>query len=1413
MSGKLKKILIGLAVFLIVGGAGVYFLLPSTINWNGVSQDIAASVGKITGTRMTVAGEPTFTMRPTPTLKFKRVEIKNAAGGAAPNMLVAPSMEITLDSGALFRRKVVVKKITFVKPELFVEQLEDGQWNYRFGFLNSRTPPPDFRFESILVSEAAVTVKKRGEPEKKLDNFNAEIFADSVQGPFSLEGTVRLQDDNWRFSVKTPKLERNALPSFSVNLIHVPSETILSFSGGFSQREESVWEGSVNFDVRKTDAAFKMFFPAAELSSDFFAELSGNATAKINLRTRAFTVKDLLFKYGGSSASGQVSFARETAGTDETGMPVVVSTLDGALNVTKFSADPLVAHTKQFASFLAKYVLPAAKDVTTNFKVNLDTFEYNRDNVRYVKFKIADADGTLALNDFEMSFPGNSLLKGRAEMIAVNGMPLMRGKADLASDNVGAALRWMNAPLPEEIPQNLMRSLDLKTHFSFSPDELSFSGAEFKLDLIEGKGAGTFGLGERKDIYIAADVNELNFDAYFPEKRSASKMFVNQFIQTNGTDKVKLLFEKLAFLNTAELRLDVSSQLLTWADVKMQNVVVKTNVKNGLMLIEDLSSTDFFKSSVSAKGYVTGFGGVPTFSESGLDVVFETRQFKSFGKEIGVELPKNFERFTGSDSVLFKGNLSGVLANLNVNMFAGFGKFAFDASGNIETTPNGVNFEMGVTRLKHDNFRNFVRFFAEDYRPNAQKPVPMTFVGRVFKKANDVHVNMGAGTQIDGKNLTGVLDIRREPQKKMLISADLNILDTLDVTPLLPDMKLTQPPMQSEDKRPVFAFLGDAALFQKTAPDFSFMGDYTAEVKFKATGLAWQGADFKDVDGALTLNDGKIDLSVSSAKWNDGALTAKVLLDTREGVSVSSQIDLAAMKSETGAFGAKDFDLSFNQLNLSLTLQASGATAADAFRSLEGKGRLHVDGAAFHKMNLLMVTKSLTDRKLPDQETFDTLVTSGKTVFDDIIAPVEIMAAKVSLQPIELSFDGKKFTQNKVIYDFPSQTLDASFEFPVSQNPAAPPLKKVILRNENTSSVRSNNVAVLGFFVKEREELDKKLQMEEENRKQRELMLKQKQTEEKKEGLRPMESRMALDVGAAKEKYARVVEISKKTNLDAAQVFQMSLDVKALEDFNARIAALLQQEEVNAEEVKALEDFDTLKVPVLKKKVQQMYDLAVLSVSRREIVESNEKGKALLTQIIKKTMKNPDYKEIADEARGLLKGLDEIVVQSQKENDMTALTVNAGKVAALVTQIEELNVKIDEAIQAEIQRQKDEEAALQKAREERARAELERRQAAEKAAQEQKEKAEQKKPKKESGLVIRRKEGSKIIKINMENAQEKAADKTSEAAASEVKADDVPQNASQNASPTPDKTIEAVAEQGDKQEEKAPKKPIIIRRN
>lgn len=1405
MSGKLKKILIGLAVFLIVGGAGAYFLLPSTINWGGVSQDIAEKVGKITGTRMVVSGEPVFSMRSTPTLKFKRVEIKNAAGASAPNLLVAPSMEITLDSGALFRRKAIIKKITFVKPELFVEQLEDGQWNYRFGFLNSRTQPPDFRFESILISEAAVTVKKRGKPERKLDNFNVEIFADSLQGPFSLEGTVKLQEDNWRFSIKTPKLEKNALPSFSANLIHVPSETILSFSGGFSQREESVWEGSVNFDVRKTNAAFKMFFPEAELAGDFFAELSGNTTARINLETGAFAVKDLLFKYGESSASGQLTFTRETAGTDEAGAVVIASSLEGALNVSKFSANPFAAHGGQFAVFAAKYVLPAFKDVKTNVKVNMDTFEYNRDNVRYVKFTVADADGTLGVNDFEMSFPGNSLLKGRAEMVSVNGAPLMRGTADLASDNVGTALRWMNAPLPEEIPQNLLRSLSLKTHFSFSLDELSFSGAEFKIDLTEGKGAGTFGLGERNDIYIAADVNELNFDAYFPEKRNASKMFVNQLIQQkSGAEKVKMLFEKLAFLNTTDLRLDISSQLVTWADTKMQNVVVKTNVKNGMMIVEDLSSTDFFKSSVSLKGYVTGFGSMPTFSENGLDIVFETRQFKSFGKDIGMELPKNFERFTGSDSILLKGNLSGALTKLNVNMFAGFGKFSFDAAGNIDLTPNGVDFEMGVSRLKHDNFRNFVRFFAEGYRPAGQKPVAMTFVGRVVKKADDYHVNMNAGTQIDGKNLTGVLDIRREPQKKTVVSADLNIVDALDVAPLLPDMKLTQPPMQSEEKRPVFAFLGDEPLFQKTAPDFSFMGDYLADVRFKAAGLIWQGADFKDVDGALTLNDGKINLSITSAKWNDGALTAKVLLDTREGVAVSSQIDLAAMKSETGVFGGKDFDLSFNQLNLSLTLQASGATAADAFRSLEGKGRLHIDGAAFHKMNLLMITKSLTDRKLPDQATFDTLATSGKTVFDNVTAPIEIMAAKATLQPVELTFDGKKFLQSKVIYDFPSRVLDATFELPVSQNPSAPALKKVISRNENTSSVRSNNTAVLGFFVKEREELDKKLQMEEENRKQRELMLKQKQTEEKKAGLRPLESRMALETGSAKEKYARVVEISKKTKLDAAQIFQMSLDVKALEDFEARVNALLQQEEVNAEEVKALEDFGTLKVPVLKKKIQQMYDIAVLSVSRLEISEANEKGKALLTEIIKKTVKNPDFSDTADEARGLLKGLDDIAVQSQKENDMTALTVNAGKVAALVSQIEELNLKLDGLIAAEAQRLKDEEIARQKALEEQARIAAEKQKAAQQSAEDKKEVKKQ--AKKESGMVIRRKEGSKVIRINMETPHEKTGD---------VEASGTSDNDAQPApdASSPETNADAQPSSSDQPEKKTPAKPIIIRRN
>ena len=211
-----------------------------------------------------------------------------------------------------------------------------------------------------------------------------------------------------------------------------------------------------------------------------------------------------------------------------------------------------------------------------------------------------------------------------------------------------------------------------------------------------------------------------------------------------------------------------------------------------------------------------------------------------------------------------------------------------------------------------------------------------------------------------------------------------------------------------------------------------------------------------------------------------------------------------------------------------------------------------------------------------------------------------------------------------------------------------------------------------------------------------------------------------------------------------------------------------------------------------------------MSVSRLEISEANEKGKALLTEIIKKTVKNPDFSDTADEARGLLKGLDDIAVQSQKENDMTALTVNAGKVAALVSQIEELNLKLDGLIAAEAQRLKDEEIARQKALEEQARIAAEKQKAAQQSAEDKKEVKKQ--AKKESGMVIRRKEGSKVIRINMETPHEKTGDGD---------ASGTPDNDAQPApeASSPETNADAQPPSSDQPEKKTPAKPIIIRRN
>src|SRR5690606_38721564 len=90
----LKKILIGLGglIVLLVAAA---FIVPMVIDWNGYKAEIAEAAEQATGRKVTITGDISARLLPSPSLSAKGIAFENAPEGSDPAMVALD--EVTVD--------------------------------------------------------------------------------------------------------------------------------------------------------------------------------------------------------------------------------------------------------------------------------------------------------------------------------------------------------------------------------------------------------------------------------------------------------------------------------------------------------------------------------------------------------------------------------------------------------------------------------------------------------------------------------------------------------------------------------------------------------------------------------------------------------------------------------------------------------------------------------------------------------------------------------------------------------------------------------------------------------------------------------------------------------------------------------------------------------------------------------------------------------------------------------------------------------------------------------------------------------------------------------------------------------------------------------------------------------------------
>jgi uncharacterized protein involved in outer membrane biogenesis len=937
-----KKIGIGLLALIVLLVAGI-LVAPSFVDWNAYKGRIAAEVRKATGRELSIDGDIGLSLLPRPALSVGNVRLANAPDGSEPTMVALDSLLVQIAALPLLQGRLQVNRIVLVKPTILIEVLPDGRGNWFFDgdAQTGSAPVSDSRanlpgqvsLESLTISEGTVIYRDAVTGrEERIADLNAEIAADSLKGPFAVEGEAVVRGIETAFDLSAGRVPNEGASPLSV-LLRLPGpDARLNFSGavsahaaGFSLRGRAKASGvdlaALIQEFRGTDLPL--------LATPFTLE------SDLALDAQRFAATEVSFRQGDMSAEGdmQVSFGTSPDVPPDVQVNFTAQRIDldkilaVRANIAPETPAPATPASVTPTSVADGFALP--QDVTGSVRLAVDALVYRGQVVRQVLLNAALADGRIKLSRGSALLPGGSdvSLTGAVTSAEIEGAaaetagsePRFSGRIEAASDNFRAVLDWLGVDVTA-VPAARLRRMTLIGGIDATPDRLTLSNVDLRIDVSRMTGGIAIALRERPAFGIGLAVDKVNMDAYWPADALAGQAAEPDTDSPASGDNPAA---GPAFLDEIDANLDLRLGSLTVRGVTARDLRFDVTLQSGAAVVREARIGDLAGSSTRISGAVAGLSSTPTFDGSVRVSVPDTARL---AKILGIES----DTFVRLSAVDMNGTLKGSARDVSFDMALQATGGLLNLVGTAKPTAQPASFDVAVTAV-HPDLAKLARALSDDVRLEpgiGGLDITAQVTGTPARFAvNDLAGQIGP-TDVSGSlgaDLTG---------SRPAVTVDL-VTGVLPLTGLLAPAAGGKSTRTGAGKRPA----KDIDARWSTAPiDLSALQTVDAQVKLRAVALVADAVRLDTATVDATLSDGVLDLRELASTFYGGAIvvSGKVMAD--DSVRADMTITATEMDMKRLLQDLAESDRVGGPLTLNASLTAQGKSEADLIGSLAGKG-------------------------------------------------------------------------------------------------------------------------------------------------------------------------------------------------------------------------------------------------------------------------------------------------------------------------------------------------------------------------------------------------------------------------------------------------------------------------------------------
>lgn len=949
----MKKVILTLFVLLLSVVAGGAFYVAN-IDWNQHKAKIADQFYQATGKYVEFGGNINFRFFPTPYLSAGNVRVYNDKQNTDKALLEIHRLSAELVLKALLRGNIEVKKMLLENAVINIDW-DDDKINWQSDLsVDQRQMMEDtpLVLNSVSVKDAVVNLESQANDwNLQLTNLNGEVSAQSMFGPFHIEGNYMKGNAPEGFALSIGKLSENFATSLNAVISHPRSESYLRFDGSFHLTNRVI-NGNVIVDTQHLSDFFNDNISVIKIPSEY------NKAAAIGfdimLSPQNLHLSNIVIKYAETQGAGEIEFPLEDSKRSE-------MTLD-----FKFSDLDLVPFVGLLQSFVDKY---REEDYAPNYPFDIDAeikavrASYQGQGFKDLNLSLSSDNDTLTLHSVDVVLPGDTALNLKGNISPVDGQIHYNVDAKTSSNDFLKTLRWLGLE-PTVSAVSVYKKMSAEAHIEGGLESFTANSVQVMLDksTFDGQFAATFT--SRPEFSLSFSTDSVNIDNYIhalpEEERSKSWL-----------ERINYRFGQMTALNDFDLVLDAKANLLIYEGMPFEKTAVKLNLLQGKMDIESCQIGQVANASVNLQGKISGFGG--QMIAENLNYQIQSNDISSLINKLELNLP-NFD-YKKLNALNFNGtvNSNGNQIALNTNIV--LGQLNATYQGRIKMD-NGFPEYDGNLSLKHPEFVDLLSGLKLDYIPTAKT------LGQFNGKA---HLS-GSSTELDASelnatigysNFSGKLNINNKGERPNLTGEfSINKFEPAKFIPRTSTIAAIEDTSAEAEAmflhKPIFS---RQKFNYSPYLNFDFLGQFNIEE------LNYQDYAFQNSSFRLELLNGVLSLPDFAATYKETPLQASVQLTMTDAPLISANAKLKDAEINRFNLGGKTYNLKGGKFSTRFDISSSADSESAFIENLKGKAEFSAENSELGGLDLAAIIEDLTNRSSADGlgELMNEKTTAGHT--------------------------------------------------------------------------------------------------------------------------------------------------------------------------------------------------------------------------------------------------------------------------------------------------------------------------------------------------------------------------------------------------------------------------------------------------